>query len=75
MSRCRVCRAPKWRGDPCPNADCTRNTTPRVTLKSRTLPITATAKHGYHAGNTMGFVQESYDYDAPIQATRWVTVR
>ena len=71
MSRCRTCRTPKWRGDPCAYADCARNTERRVVLRSKTLPITATAKHGYHAGNTNRFFQAGSDYDAPIRAQRW----
>jgi hypothetical protein len=39
-----------------------------VRLKSRTLPTTATVKHGYHAVNTAGFVQATSDYDAPIRS-------
>jgi hypothetical protein len=39
-----------------------------VRLKSRTLPTTATSKHGYHAVNTVGFVQTTSDYDAPIRS-------
>jgi hypothetical protein len=69
---CRKCGTPKWRGSPCLNADCVVNTTPHVTLKSRTLPITATAKHGYHALNQTAMVT---GYDAPIRATGWKGAR
>jgi hypothetical protein len=68
MSRCRACKTPKWKGDPCPNADCQRNMTLTVRLKSKTLPTTATNKHGYHAVNTNGFMQATSDYDAPIRS-------
>lgn len=71
MSKCRTCRTPKWKGDPCPNADCTRNLTTIVKLKGRSLPITATAKHGFHSLNTAGYVQSVSDYDAPIRARGW----
>lgn len=72
MRRCRRCKTPKWGTDPCVNPDCPINTQPTIRLKSRTLPTTATTKHGYHAPNTMGFVQPTSDYDAPISSrSRW----
>jgi hypothetical protein len=67
--RCRICRAPKWRTDPCQNADCLRNLADRtvtVTVRSRSNPIAATIKHGFHALNTSGFMQPTCDYDTPI---------
>jgi hypothetical protein len=72
MSRCRTCRTPKWKGDPCRNAECSKNTTTTVRLKSTTLPITATTKHGYHAGTAATSLLS--DYDAPIRARAWRTV-
>lgn len=72
MRRCRSCRAPKWGTDPCANAECPRNTTTGpLKIKARSLPITATSKHGYHAVNTTGFIQSTSDYDAPITARGW----
>lgn len=73
MSRCRRCRTPKWKGDPCPVADCPTNTTATARIKSVTKPITATAKHGYHAPMTATTSLVS-DYDAPIRAHSWKKV-
>jgi hypothetical protein len=74
MRRCRSCKTLKWGADPCPNADCPKNTgDPVIRVKSRSRPITATAKHGYHAPNTTGFIQGTSDYDAPIRST-WRTI-
>lgn len=69
MIRCRACKMLKWRGDVCPNAYCPRNTQPSVRLKSKTLPITATAKHGYHAGTAQTRLLS--DYDMPIRSKGW----
>lgn len=73
MSRCRVCKTLRTKGDPCPNADCPKNLTATVRLRSRTLPMTAMAKHGYHALNTTTTSLMS-DYDAPIRARTWRTI-
>lgn len=69
MSRCRSCKTPKWRGDACPNADCPKNLTTTVRLRSKTLPMTATSKHGFHGLNTSR-TQLVNDYDMPIRAKR-----
>lgn len=66
---CRSCRAPKWRHDPCTNADCPRNNRTTTRLKSRSLPITANVKHGFHA--TMSVTRLVDDYDLPIRAKGW----
>jgi hypothetical protein len=68
---CRLCRTPKWKGDPCPNPDCAVNTQVKGGLRARTKPITAAVKHGYHALNQQAV---AVGYDAPIQNDRWVTV-
>jgi hypothetical protein len=49
MSKCRICKQAKWKGDDCNNPDC--STTSKVQplkfgRKSRV--ITVTTKHGYH---------------------------
>lgn len=67
---CRTCKTPKWRGDPCLNPDCARNMRPTQALRARTLPITATAQHGFHALNQS---YQATGYDSPIRNTRWVT--
>lgn len=68
MSRCRTCRTPKWRGDPCTNPEC-RTTTRTGTLKSVTKPVTINVTHGFHApAQTMRLLT---DYDMPIRAPRW----
>lgn len=70
MSTCRTCRAPKMRGDACANADCPINTGQTTRLRSRSKPITAGVKHGFHAPNTSVMSLVS-DYDLPIRARRW----
>jgi hypothetical protein len=70
MSRCRSCGTLRTKGDPCPGADCSsRDRLPK--LRARTLPVTATTTHGYHAPATSA-TRFVCDYDQPIRATRWV---
>jgi hypothetical protein len=72
MSRCRRCRTPKWKGDPCSSPDCPTNLTATMRITSVTKPVTVTAKHGFHAPTTtMGLVS---DYDAPIRARSWRSI-
>jgi len=69
MNRCRACKTPKTKGDPCPGADCPRrNGSSR--LRAVSPPITATAKHGFHAPVTRTALLTGL-YDQPIRATRW----
>lgn len=72
MSRCRSCKTPKWRSDPCANADCPKNNTVTVRLRSKTLPMTAGVKHGFHGLTAVTSLTS--DYDAPIRAKSWRTV-
>ena len=74
MRHCRACKTPKWGTDPCTNPVCPRVTGITIRLKGRSLPITATAKHGFHGTNTSGFVQPTSDYDSPIRAQGWRTI-
>jgi hypothetical protein len=70
MSRCRACNTVRTKGDPCPNADCPRNTAQATPLRAKTRPVTLAVKHGFHAANTSR-TQLVSDYDLPIRARRW----
>jgi hypothetical protein len=75
ISKCRACGAPKWRGDPCPNADCPKLSEDRpVRLRgSFASCIRATGPHGFHAPATRTMTPTS-DYDTPIRSRGWRTV-
>jgi len=45
MSSCRTCKAPKWRGDPCPTCGAGL---PQSHRTSHTPPITIGYAHGFH---------------------------
>lgn len=50
--KCRTCKTPKWRGDPCLNFECPKLKRDREKLspmKGASKPVTAMVKHGFHA--------------------------
>jgi len=51
--KCRKCRCPKWKGDACVNPTCPTVLEWTPVLKSKTRPVTAMVKHGFHAEFTM----------------------
>lgn len=73
MVRCRACRAMRWRGDPCPNAECPRLSRQTTPLRAKTRPITVNVAHGFHAPVTE--TRFASDYDLPIKARRWTSAR
>lgn len=50
-THCRLCRTAKWLGDPCPNPDCSQNTTTRFVVRpARSLPAYRVATTRYGGG-------------------------
>lgn len=72
-TRCRACKTVRFKGDPCPNADCPRNTQRTTALRAKTKPVTVAVKHGFHAANTTTCLLA--DYDLPIKARHWYSGR
>lgn len=70
MRRCKLCGTLRTAGDPCPGADCPKNLRPTLRLRAKTLPVTATHQHGFHAPTT-SVTRLLDDYDLPIRARHW----